>query len=61
MTFWGLLVLGGLVLYQNREIFHPLVELVEIARKIDFQPEAQQILGELSGEVIQITGADTFR
>lgn len=61
MTFWGLLVLGGLVLYQNREIFHPLVETVQIARKIDFQPEAQQILGELSGEVIQITGADTFR
>ena len=58
---WGLLLLGGWTLYANRKVFRPLVDLVRVSREMSFVQAPQPIIGHMTGQVIQVTGADTFR
>ena len=58
---WGLLLLGGWTLYANREVFRPLVDLVQVYREMTLVPTPQPVIGQMTGQVIQVTGADTFR
>jgi endonuclease YncB( thermonuclease family) len=58
---WGLLLLGGWALYANREVFRPLVDLAQVSREMTLVQTPQPIIGQMTGQVIQVTGADTFR
>ena len=60
-TIWGLLLLGGWTLYANREVFRPLVDLARVSREMTLVQTQQPIIGQMTGQVIQVTGADTFR
>ena len=60
-SFWGLILCGLGYLYLRREIFQPLVELIEVGREIEFKPQPRTPAGEFVGEVTQVTGPDTFR
>ncbi|MEO8426836.1 MAG: thermonuclease family protein [Verrucomicrobiota bacterium] len=60
-AIWGLLLLGGWRLYANREVFRPLVDLVRVSREMTFAQTPQPIIGQMTGQVIQVTAADTFR
>ena len=60
-AFWGLLLLGGWTLYANREVFRPLVDLVQVSREMSLEQTSQPIIGQMTGQVIQVTGPDTFR
>ena len=60
-TIWALLLLGGWTLYANREVFRPLVDLVRVSREMSLVQSPQPIIGQMTGQVIQVTGADTFR
>jgi endonuclease YncB( thermonuclease family) len=60
-TIWGLLLLGGWTLYANREVFRPLVDLVRVSKEMTLVQTPQPIIGQITGQVVQVTGADTFR
>src|SRR5438876_732947 len=60
-TIWALLLLGGWTLYANREVFRPLVDLVRVSREMSLVQTPQPIIGQMTAQVIQVTGADTFR
>src|SRR6266542_6571480 len=60
-AIWGLLFLGGWALYANREVFRPLVDLVQVSREMSLVQTPQATIGQMTGQVIQVTGADTFR
>ena len=60
-AFWGLLLLGGWTLYANREVFRPLVDLVQVSRQMSLVQDPQPTIGQMTGQVIQVTGPDTFR
>jgi endonuclease YncB( thermonuclease family) len=60
-AFWGLLLLGGWTLYANREVFRPLVDLVQVSREMSLAQTPQPTIGQMTGQVIQVTGSDTFR
>jgi len=60
-TMWGVLLLGGWALYANREVFRPLVDLVQVSRQMSLVQDPQPTIGQMTGQVIQVTGPDTFR
>src|SRR5438046_1647466 len=61
VTFWVLALLVGVVIYEKRALFAPVVEFVQIAREMTFVPKERAEVGEMVGNVGQVMGPDLFR
>lgn len=61
VIFWVMLVGCGWFIYEQREFFRPAVNLITVATQLHYTLEPPPTLAEVSGQVVQVTGPDTFK
>ncbi|MBI3415131.1 MAG: thermonuclease family protein [Verrucomicrobia bacterium] len=61
VIFWAILVAFGWFIYEQREFFQPAVNLITVATQLHYTTQASAPLAEISGQVVQVTGPDTFK